>query len=161
MVIPEFDPCSGDGVVYEGKSQNTSQCCSSSSQSLTCSSLCQCKEESKTEPAAQQTLDLKPKCFKCKTGTASFTNKQDKVCRDCFKDMFVHKFKSSLRTHLKIWKDDLNLICISGGSYSMAMLNLMWQSLFGNNQNRKMFFRVHILFIEEGSAVYKWSDERR
>lgn len=43
----------------------------------------------------------------------------------------------------------------------MAMLNLMWQSLFGNNQNRKMFFRVHILFIEEGSAVYKWSDQRR
>lgn len=75
--------------------------------------------------------------------------------------MFVHRFKSSLRSNLKIWKDDLNLICISGGSNSMALLNLMYQSLFGTVSNRKMFFRVHILYIEEGSAVYGWDDEKR
>jgi len=83
------------------------------------------------------------------------------VCRDCFLDIFIHRFKSSLRTHLKIWKDDLNLICVSGGSNSMALLNLMWQSLFGNASKRKMFFRVHVLFIEEGSAVYGWDERRR
>ena len=100
-------------------------------------------------------------CFKCKTRAASFANKQDSVCRDCFLDIFVHRFKSSLRTHLKIWKDDLNLICVSGGSNSMALLDLVWRSLFGSASQRKMFFRVHVLFIEEGSAVYGWSHERR
>lgn len=43
----------------------------------------------------------------------------------------MHRFKSSLRKNLKIWKDDLNLICISGGSSSMALLNMMHESLFG------------------------------
>lgn len=105
--------------------------------------------------------DLKARCFKCKKNRANFTNKQDKVCKDCFLEMFVHRFKSSLRSNLRIWKDDLNLICISGGSNSMALINLMYMSLFGNVSNRKMFFRVHILYIEEGSAVYGWDDEKR
>lgn len=43
----------------------------------------------------------------------------------------------------------------------MALINLMYMSLFGNVSNRKMFFRVHILYIEEGSAVYGWDDEKR
>jgi tRNA(Ile)-lysidine synthase TilS/MesJ len=89
----------------------------------------------------------------------NFTNKQDKVCKTCFLEMTVHRFKSSLRQNLKIWKDDLNLICISGGSYSMALLNMLYQSLFGNVSNRKMFFRVHIIHVDEGRVVYDWSPE--
>lgn len=88
----------------------------------------------------------------------NFTNKQDKVCKDCFLDILVHKFKSSLRQNLKIWKDDLNLVCISGGSNSMGMLNMLYMSLFGNQSNRKMFFRVHVLYIDEGPAVYGLSE---
>jgi tRNA(Ile)-lysidine synthase TilS/MesJ len=42
----------------------------------------------------------------------------------------VHRFKQALRTNLKIWKDDLNLICVSGGSSSMALMDLMHQALF-------------------------------
>jgi hypothetical protein len=71
----------------------------------------------------------------------------------------VHKFKSSLRQNLKIWKDDLNLVCISGGSNSMAMLNMLYFSLFGNQSNRKMFFRVHILYIDECRSVYGHDEE--
>ena len=88
----------------------------------------------------------------------NFTNKQDKVCKDCFLDILVHKFKSSLRQNLKIWKDDLNLVCISGGSNSMGMLNMLYMSLFGNQSNRKMFFCVHVLYIDEGPAVYGLSE---
>jgi len=86
-------------------------------------------------------------------------NKQDKVCKECFQDILVHRFKSSLRQNLKIWKDDLNLVCISGGSNSMALLNMLYFSLFGNQSNRKMFFSVHILYIDEGPAVYGHSAE--
>lgn len=41
----------------------------------------------------------------------------------------------------------------------MALLHLMYDSLFGDAQ-RKMFFKVHIIHIDE-SAVYDWSDEER
>jgi hypothetical protein len=84
-------------------------------------------------------------------------------------DSVVHRFKSSLRTNLKIWKDDLNLICISGGSASMALLDLMHNALFGNEESeekgavkisqRKMFFKVHVLYVDEGPAVYGWTPE--
>jgi hypothetical protein len=100
-------------------------------------------------------------CYKCKVNKASFANKQDKVCKTCLLEVIVHRFKSSLRKNLKIWKDDLNLICISGGSNSMALLHMMFESLFGHYSQRKMFFKVHILYIEEGSTVYEWSEEVR
>ena len=60
----------------------------------------------------------------------------------------VHRIKSNLRNNLKIWKDDLNVICISGGSNSMALLSMMKQALFGPSQ-KKMFFKVHVLHIDE------------
>jgi tRNA(Ile)-lysidine synthase TilS/MesJ len=120
-------------------------------------------EEAKQPAAvvkASTTMVSQMKCFKCKVNAPNFTNKQDKVCKECFLDILVHKFKSSLRQNLKIWKDDLNLVCISGGSNSMGMLNMLYKSLFGNQSNRKMFFRVHILYIDEGPVVYGHSEEQ-
>ena len=64
----------------------------------------------------------------------NYCNKQDKVCKSCFMDSIVHRFKQALRTNLKIWKDDLNLICVSGGSSSMALLDLMHQALFAGTE---------------------------
>ena len=99
-------------------------------------------------------------CFKCKQRPPNYANKQDKVCKGCFMESIVHRIKSSLRLNLKIWKDDLNLICISGGSSSMALLELMHEALFGASiTQRKLFFRVHVLYIDEGRAVYDWSPE--
>jgi len=42
----------------------------------------------------------------------------------------------------------------------MAMLHLLYNCLNGNKQAKKMFFKVHILYIDEGT-VFGWSDERR
>jgi tRNA(Ile)-lysidine synthase TilS/MesJ len=97
-------------------------------------------------------------CFKCKLRPPNYKNKADKVCKGCFMESVVARFKMSLRLNLKIWKDDLNLICISGGSSSMGLLDLMHEALFGNTSlsQRKMFFKVHILYIDEGRAVYGW-----
>lgn len=76
-------------------------------------------------------------------------------------ESMVLRFKQSLRTNLKIWKDDLNLICISGGSSSMALAALMHESLFAEAvSKRKMFFKVHCLYIDEAS-VFGLSDEKR
>eukprot|EP00347_Sterkiella_histriomuscorum_P003860 403362663 len=190
MIIPEYDPCSGGGNTTDDATQiNTSQSnsgagqcchgstCSSGAKSLSSSQIlqqtcqnggCSCTQEQnkqaedlkvQEEIKAKQADDIKFRCFKCKKNRANFTNKQDKVCKDCFKEMFVHRFKQSLRSNLKIWKDDLNLICISGGSNSMALLDLMHQSLFGTSQ-RKMFFRVHIFYVDEGRVVYGWDEQK-
>jgi len=41
----------------------------------------------------------------------------------------------------------------------MAMLNMLYNCLSGNKSQKKMFFKVHILYIDEGRAVYGWSQE--
>ena len=101
-------------------------------------------------------------CFKCKLRKPNYLNKADKVCKGCFMESMIGRFKMSLRTNLKIWKDDLNLICISGGSNSMALLDLMHDSLFGTSSQsqRKMFFQVHVIYIDEGRVVYNWTPEQ-
>jgi cytoplasmic tRNA 2-thiolation protein 2 len=48
---------------------------------------------------------------------------------------------------------------VSGGSNSMALLNLMHNSLLGDS-SRKMFFKCHVVYIDE-SHVYNWSEEER
>jgi hypothetical protein len=40
----------------------------------------------------------------------------------------------------------------------MAMLHLLWNCLSGNKSQKKMFFKVHILYIDE-SMIYKTSLE--
>ena len=131
--------------------------------SLTCSQLqmTSIQEETKSDKTLESASKPKKMCFKCKTNPATLANKQDIVCKECFMEIFTHKFKSSLRKNLKIWKDDLNLIAISGGSNSMALLHLLYSSLFDNKSTRKMFFKVHIIYIDEGSVVYNWTEEKR
>jgi len=43
----------------------------------------------------------------------------------------------------------------------MAMLNMLYLSLFGGSSNKKMFFKVHVIYIEEGSALYGWDPSKR
>ena len=48
----------------------------------------------------------------------------------------------------------------------MALLDLMHQSMFENTEEvvthisqKKMFFKVHVLHIDEGPAVFGWDEE--
>ena len=41
----------------------------------------------------------------------------------------------------------------------MAMMHLLYKSLLGGSSNRKMFFKVHVFYIDEARAVYKLSEE--
>ena len=41
----------------------------------------------------------------------------------------------------------------------MAMLHFLYNCLGGNKSTKKMFFKIHILYIEEGPAIYGWSPE--
>lgn len=115
----------------------------------------------KEEEERQKLRDYDPKihCLKCKVVEASLVIRGDKICEPCFSQSTIHRFKTSLRTNLKIWKDDMNLMCVSGGPNSMSMLHLMYTSLFGKAQ-RKLFFKVHVAHIDE-SVIYNWSEEKR
>ena len=39
----------------------------------------------------------------------------------------------------------------------MAMLHLLWSCLNGNKSQKKMFFKVHILYIDEAQSVFNTS----
>jgi len=80
-------------------------------------------------------------------------------CNDCFQFNVTHKFKNSLIRHCNVQKDFKNLVAISGGSNSMAMLHLLWQCLNGNKSQKKMFFKIHILYIDEAQAVFNATKE--
>ena len=41
----------------------------------------------------------------------------------------------------------------------MAMLHFLYNCLSGNTSQKKMFFKIHVLYIDEGRSVYGWTDE--
>jgi len=163
MVIPEFGPCGGEAdetaVVNKKDTSGKAPGKKKGGPSLTSSDLPAKSKKAKKKAAIAESMmnenekqlivDLNLEflddkqikvlinegkiCFKCRFRVPNYSSKQDKVCKVCFMDSMIHRFKMSLRLNLKIWKDDLNLICISGGSSSMALLDLMHDSLFGTS----------------------------
>ena len=73
--------------------------------------------------------------------------------------MLTHRFKNALVRYVRIQKDYPNLVTISGGSNSMAMLHFLYFCLSGNTSQKKMFFKIHVLYIDEARAVFNVSQE--
>ena len=88
-------------------------------------------------------------CEKCSQNPSKLYNRNKFLCLNCFNTMIIHKFKSNLRTCCKIRQEDYLLVCISGGNYSMAMLELFHQSFNDSNSSRKLFFKIKILYIDD------------
>lgn len=89
------------------------------------------------------------KCDKCKEGPATIMNRNKPLCNPCFLEIINHKFRSNLRTNCKIRHEDHVLVCISGDNSSMAMLNLFYKTFHESTTNRKLFFKLHILYIDD------------
>lgn len=103
---------------------------------------------------------IKNPCYKCKEQAAKYKNKNDVVCKDCLLWMLTHRFKNALVRYVRIQKDYPNLVAVSGGSNSMAMLHFLHCCLNGNTSQKKMFFKIHVLYIDEARGVYGVPDER-
>ena len=88
-------------------------------------------------------------CEKCSQNPSKIYNRNKFLCLNCFDGIIIHKFKSNLRTCCKIKQEDYLLVCISGGNYSMAMLELFHQSFNDSNSSRKLFFKIKILYIDD------------
>ena len=142
MVIPDFGPCA----------TNSDPSLPELEESKTCGD-CACSEEIKP-PKTTDRL-----CLKCKTNRATRLLKNEQVCGECYQFNLTHRFKNTLVRYCRIQKDFPNLVAVSGGSNSMAMLHMLWNCLSGNKSQKKMFFKVHVLYIEEGIQVFGISSE--
>ena len=87
-------------------------------------------------------------CEKCQKNSKIF-NKNKYLCVECFEELIDHKFRANLRTVCKIRHEDYLLICISGGNNSMCMLNMFYKSFTQKKTNKKLFFKMKILYIDD------------
>ena len=107
------------------------------------------QNKNRKENKKQKKIINKKICEKCMNNPSKLYNRNKFLCLDCFNGIIIHKFKSNLRTCCKIRQEDYLLVCISGGNYSMGMLELFHQSFNDSNSNRKLFFKIKILYVDD------------
>ena len=106
------------------------------------------KKEKKNRNKKKKITDKKI-CEKCEKNKSKVYNRNKFLCLDCFNEIIVHKFKANLRTCCNIRHEDYILVCISGGNFSMAMLEMFRQSFEESKSNKKLFFKIKILYIDD------------
>ena len=97
-------------------------------------------------------------CEKCTKNKSKVYNRNKFLCLDCFNEIIIHKFKANLRTCCKVRQEDYILVCISGGNFSMSMLEMFRQSFNESKSNRKLFFKLKILYVDD-SLLLKDKDK--
>ncbi|CAL8254108.1 unnamed protein product [Lota lota] len=101
------------------------------------------------------------KCNKCKETTAALILKPgEALCRGCFKEHFVHKFRAMLGKNRIIFPGEKVLLAVSGGSSSCAMLSQVQEGL-GQNAHKKLRFKPGIVYIDEGCLLGQSMEERQ
>ncbi len=105
-------------------------------------------EKTITESAQKLTA----KCSKCKKEDARVMISSVSYCKACFQENCLHKFKTTLRTRLRVWKDDLCLVCAGSDLCSLCLLRLLDQSLH-EHYRKKVFLALAAIHVDE-SAVY-------
>ena len=113
------------------------------------------EEQNKNISSSKKQKKIKDKkiCEKCNINSSQLYNRNKFLCLNCFNGIIIHKFKSNLRTCCKIRQEDYLLVCISGGNYSMGMLELFHQSFNDSNSNRKLFFKIKILYVDDSILI--------
>ena len=107
------------------------------------------KDNLKEKKNKKNKITDKKICEKCKKNKSKVYNRNKFLCLDCFNEIIIHKFKSNLRTCCKIRQEDYILVCISDGNFSMGMLEMFRQSFDDSKSNRKLFFKIKILYIDD------------
>ena len=107
------------------------------------------KQKQKEKKDKKNKITDKKICEKCQNNKSKVYNRNKFLCLDCFNEIIIHKFKSNLRTSCKIKQEDYILVCISGGNFSMGMLEMFRQSFDDSKSNRKLFFKIKILYIDD------------
>ncbi|XP_025124306.2 cytoplasmic tRNA 2-thiolation protein 2 isoform X2 [Bubalus bubalis] len=100
------------------------------------------------------------KCVKCKEGLPVVVIRAgDAFCRDCFKALYVHKFRAMLGKNRLIFPGEKVLLAWSGGPSSSSMV---WQVLEGLSRDsaKRLRFVPGVVYVDEGAACGQSPEDR-
>nr|XP_027789035.2 cytoplasmic tRNA 2-thiolation protein 2 isoform X1 [Marmota flaviventris] len=100
------------------------------------------------------------KCVKCREGLPVVVIRAgDAFCRDCFKALYVHKFRAMLGKNRLIFPGEKVLLAWSGGPSSSSMV---WQVLEGLSQDsaKRLRFVPGVVYVDEGAACGQSPEDR-
>ncbi|XP_048210908.1 cytoplasmic tRNA 2-thiolation protein 2 [Perognathus longimembris pacificus] len=112
------------------------------------------------EPAPAPRPRGEQKCVKCKEGLPVVVIRVgDAFCRDCFKALYVHKFRAMLGKNRLIFPGEKVLLAWSGGPSSSSMV---WQVLEGLSQDsaKRLRFVPGVVFVDEGAVCGQSPEDR-
>uniref|UniRef100_A0A452EMN9 Cytoplasmic tRNA 2-thiolation protein 2 n=1 Tax=Capra hircus TaxID=9925 RepID=A0A452EMN9_CAPHI len=100
------------------------------------------------------------KCVKCKEGLPVVVIRAgDAFCRDCFKALYVHKFRAMLGKNRLIFPGEKVLLAWSGGPSSSSMV---WQVLEGLSRDsaKRLRFVPGVIYVDEGATCGQSPEDR-
>jgi len=109
--------------------------------------MCQVNED---DDQTFQTLKspISRKCVNCDDEAVVVVRIADPMCRKCFDEFFIHKFRSTLSKSNVFQRGERVLVAFSGGPSSTALLHLIADGL-SINARRRLQFEAHVAFIDE------------
>lgn len=112
-----------------------------------------CSNDCNLTQLEKQAGSLKSKrtnCKKCHSDKVFvLLQKEHCYCRICFHEYCSHKFRSTIGKTRLVKKDDKVLVAVSGGTSSMAMLDMIQEGLSLENHHRRLQFIPILLFVDE------------
>lgn len=108
-------------------------------------------------------LEASPKlqgnCMKCSETAVVLVRNGDPLCRACFLDYAVHKFRATIGKARVIHQGEKVLLAVSGGASSCAMLDLVIRGL-RKETPKKHRFQPGVVHIDEGELLGRTAEER-
>ncbi|CAF1681634.1 unnamed protein product, partial [Adineta ricciae] len=126
--------------------------------------MCQINEEDDEafqalKAAAENKTAISRKCMSCDQDACVVVRIADPMCRKCFEEFFIHKFRSTLSKSNVFGRGERVLIAYSGGPSSTALLHLIADGL-SVNARRRLQFQAHVAYIDESSLYPESIDIR-
>jgi cytoplasmic tRNA 2-thiolation protein 2 len=116
--------------------------------------MCQVNEEDdeafQALKSATNKTAISRKCMSCDENACVVVRIADPMCRKCFEEFFIHKFRSTISKSNVFGRGERVLIAYSGGPSSSALLHLIAEGL-SVNARRRLQFQAHVAFIDESS----------
>ncbi|UJR22613.1 hypothetical protein I4U23_025654 [Adineta vaga] len=116
--------------------------------------MCQVNEEDdeafQALKAATDKAAISRKCMSCDQDACVVVRIADPMCRKCFEEFFIHKFRSTLSKSNVFGRGERVLIAYSGGPSSTALLHLIAEGL-SVNARRRLQFQAQVAYIDESS----------
>lgn len=99
-------------------------------------------------------------CMKCPEKAVVLVRNGDPLCKTCFLDYIVHKFRATIGKARVIRQGERVLLAVSGGASSCAMLDLVMRGL-NKDAVKKLRFQPGVLHIDEGELLGRTVEERK